>query len=144
MDNSNTLRFNFEESDKLLDELNKGEGVSPELSRNMADELNQLRKHSDGILVVATEGTKTITIFLAPHNVVQGDGPVLVPTFDDLRVVSMVSQEFIEIHATACNNAEDQELAQEKWNALLDDLFDKTMDLADENNRMNTWLVDRP
>ena len=40
-------RFHFEQGEELLEELNNGEGVSPELSRTMSDELNQFRRHPD-------------------------------------------------------------------------------------------------
>jgi hypothetical protein len=133
MSNQEVFRFNFEQGEELLNELNSGEGISIELSRNMADEMNHLRRDPDGILLVGTEGTKTITIFLAPQNVVEGIGPVLVPTFDDQRIVSMVSREFIEATAARLNEAEDQDLAQIEWNLLLDNLFEATVELA--NNR---------
>jgi hypothetical protein len=141
---SNSLRFDFEEGEELLNELNKGEGVSLDLSRTMASEINQLRHQPEGVLLLGTEGTKTITIFLAPHDVVQGNGPVLVPTFDELRVVSMVSREFIDTHALACSETEDEEAAQTAWNTLLDDLFNKTLELAATNTELNSWLDSRP
>ena len=49
-------RFHFEQGEELLEELNNGEGVSPELSRTMSEELNQLRRHPDDVLIMATEG----------------------------------------------------------------------------------------
>ncbi len=132
MSNQEVFRFDFEQGEELLNELNNGEGISVELSRNMAQEMNQLRRDPDGILLVGTEGTKTITIFLAPQNVVEGIGPVLVPTFDDQRIVSMVSKEFIEATAARHNEAEDQDLAQIEWNLLLDNLFEATVELAND------------
>lgn len=144
MSDPNSLRFDFEEGEELLNELNKGEGISIDLSRSMASEINQLRRQPEGILLLGTEGTKTITIFLAPHDVVQGNGPVLVPTFDDLRIVSMVSREFIESHALACSETIDEEEAQSAWNTLLDGLFNKTLELAEANEELNSWLESRP
>jgi hypothetical protein len=125
-----TLRFSFEDGENLLDELNSGDGVSPELSRNMSDEMSIARRNPEGVLLVGTEGTKTITVFLAPQSVVNGIGPVLVPTLDPNRVVAMVSREFIEANAVDCNSAEDQELAQQNWDELLDKLFNATVDIA--------------
>ena len=133
MTSNEVFRFNFEQGEEMLNELNSGEGISEELSQNMAQELNDLRQNSEAVLLVGTEGTKTITIFLAPQNVVEGIGPVLVPTFDDRRIVSMVSREFIEATAARHNEAEDQDLAQIEWNLLLDNLFEATVELA--NNR---------
>jgi hypothetical protein len=126
----NTLRFSFEDGESLLDELNSGDGVSPELSRNMYDEMSIARRNPDGLLFVGTEGTKTITVFLAPQSVVNGIGPVLVPTLDPNRVVAMVSREFIQANAVDCNNEEDQEFAQREWDDLLDKLFNATVDIA--------------
>ena len=126
-------RFDFEQSDELLAELNRYPSVSVELSKNIKNELKLVRRHPDDTLLVGTEGTKTVTIFLAPQNVVEGIGPVLIPTFDDERIVSMVSREFIEFRAGECLDAENQEIAQADWNALLDYLFDTTLELA--NNR---------
>jgi hypothetical protein len=126
----NTLRFGFEDGENLLDELNSGDGVSPELSSNMYDEMSIARRNPDGVLLVGTEGTMSITIILAPQSVVQGIGPVLVPTFDTQRVVAMVSREFIRANAVDCNSEEDQELAQKDWDELLDKLFNATVDIA--------------
>ena len=126
----NTLRFSFEDGESLLDELNSGDGVSPELSRNMYDEMSIARRNPDGLLFVGTEGTKTITVFLAPQSVVNGIGPVLVPTLDPNSMVAMVSREFIQANAVNCNSEEDQELAQCQWGELLDKLFNATVDIA--------------
>ena len=125
-----TLRFSFEDGENLLDELNSGEGVSPELLQDMYAEMSIARRDPDGLLIVGTEGTKTITVFLAPQSVVNGIGPVLVPTLDPNRVVAMVSREFIQANAVDCNSDEDQELAQQKWDELLDKLFNATVDIA--------------
>ena len=125
-----TLRFSFEDGENLLDELNSGDGVSPELLRDMYAEMSIARRDPDGLLFVGTEGTKTITVFLAPQSVVKGIGPVLVPTLDPNRVVAMVSREFIEANAVDCNSDDDQELAQKSWDELLDKLFNATVDIA--------------
>jgi hypothetical protein len=127
------FRFEFEQGEELTDALNDGQGITPELSRNMARELNDLRKNSESVLTVDTEATKTVTIFLTPQYVVEVFGSVLITTFDDQRVVSMVSKEFIEATAVRHNEAEDQDLAQTEWNLLLDSLFDATLELV--NNR---------
>jgi len=42
----------------------------------------------------------------------------------------MVSREFIEANAVDCDSEEDQELAQKNWDALLDMLFNATVDIA--------------
>ena len=126
----NTIRFSFEDGENLLDELNRGDGVSPELLRDMYAEMSIARRDPDGLLIVGTEGTKTITVFLAPQSVVNGIGPVLVPTLDPNRVVAMGSREFIEANAVDCNSEEDQELAQKNWGELLDNLFNATVDIA--------------
>ena len=125
-----TLRFSFENGENLLDELNSGDGVSPELLRDMYAEMSIARRDPDGLLFVGTEGTKTITVFLAPQSVVNGIGPVLVPTLDPNRVVAMVSREFIQANAVDCNSSDDQELAHQNWNELLDKLFIATVDIA--------------
>jgi len=126
----NSLRFGFEDGENLLDELNSGDGVSPELLQDMYAEMSLARRDPEGILIVGTEGTKTITVFLAPQSVVNGIGPVLVPTLDPNRVVAMVSREFIQAHAVDCNSEEDQESAQKDWDELLDKLFNATVDIA--------------
>jgi hypothetical protein len=127
--------FDFEEGEELLDELNSGEGISPELSRNMTSEIAQLMRQPDNILVVGTDGSQTITIVLAPQAVVQGTGPVLMPTFDKDRIVAMVSREFIEAKAHICNIADDQDAAQEEWDSLLEQLFDTAIELGNHNSR---------
>ena len=125
-----TLRFGFGDGENLFDELNRGDGVSPELLRDMYAEMSIAQRDPDGLLIVGTEGTKTITVFLAPQSVVNGIGPVLVPTLDPNRVVAMVSREFIQANAVDCNSEEDQELAQKNWDELLDNLFNATVDIA--------------
>ena len=125
-----SMRFGFEDCEDLLDELNSGDGVAPELLRDMYAEMSIARRNPEGVLLVGTEGTRAITIILAPQSVVEGIGPVLVPTFDSQRVVAMVSREFIEANAVDCNSAGDQELAQQNWDELLDQLFIATVDIA--------------
>ena len=127
--------FDFEEGEELLDELNNGEGVSPELSRNITSEIAQSMRQPEDILVVGTDGSQTITIVLAPHTVVQGTGPVLMPTFDKDRIVAMVSREFIEAKAHICDIADDQDAAQEEWDLLLEQLFDTAIELGNHNSR---------
>ena len=125
-----SMRFGFEDGEDLLDELNSGDGVAPELLRDMYAEMSIARRNPEGILFVGTEGTKTSTVFLAPQSVVNGIGPVLVPTLHPNRVVAMVSREFIEANAVDCNSSENQELAQQNWDELLDKLFVATVDIA--------------
>jgi hypothetical protein len=126
----NTLRFGFEDGENLLDELNSGDGVSPDLLHDIYDEKSIARRNPEGVLLVGTEGTKAITIILAPQSVVNGIGPVLLPTLDPNRVVAMVSREFIQANAVDCNSEENQELAQQDWDKLLDKLFNATVDIA--------------
>jgi hypothetical protein len=113
--------------------LNDFEGISPELAKNMQAELTQALRGSESILVVGTEGERTITIILAPRAVVGRRGPVLVPTSDKGRIVSMVSREFVEKCSVVCENMEDQDGAQEKWEKLLEFFFEKTVELADND-----------
>lgn len=117
-----------------MDELNEFEGVSPELTKNMQAELTQALRGSENILVVGTEGERTITIVIAPRAVVGSRGPELIPTTDNIRVVSMVSKEFVEKCALRCQNMEDQDEAQEKWDQLLKFFFDKTLELVDNSS----------
>jgi hypothetical protein len=132
---SNSLRFGFEDGENLLDELNSGDGVSPELSRNMTSEIAQILRQPEDILVVGTDGFQMITIVMAPHAVVQGTGPVLISTFDKDRIVAMVSREFIEAKAHICDTADDQDAAQEEWDALLGQLFESALELGNHNSR---------
>jgi hypothetical protein len=126
--------FNFEQSKELMDELNEFEGISPELTKNMQAELTQALRGSENILVVGTEGERTITIVIAPRAVVGSKGPALIPSADKIRVVSMVSKEFVEKCALTCQNMEDQDEAQEKWDQLLKFFFDKTLELVDNSS----------
>ncbi len=130
MNTQNTTRFDIDQREELLRELRQYDCVTVELAKNIDKELRQVQRFPDDTLLVGTEGSKTVTIFLAPHHVVEGVGPVLIPTFDDHRVVSKVSREFIEARAGECLDAEDQETARAGWNALLDRLFDETLELA--------------
>ena len=134
--------FNFEQSKELMDELNEFEGVSPELTKNMQAELTQALRGSENILVVGTEGERTITIVIAPRAVVGSRGPALIPTTDKIRVVSMVSKEFVEKCALTCQNMEDQDEAQEKWDQLLKFFFDNTLELVDNSSAPTLEIPD--
>ena len=134
--------FNFEQSEELMDELNEFEGISPELTKNMQAELTQALRGSENILVVGTEGERTITIVIAPRAVVGSRGPALIPTTDKIRVVSMVSKEFVEKCALTCQNMEDQDEAQEKWDQLLKFFFDKTLELVDNSSAPTLEIPD--
>jgi hypothetical protein len=46
----------------------------------------------------------------------------------------MVSKEFVEKCALTCQNMEDQDEAQEKWDQLLKFFFDKTLELVDNSS----------
>ena len=131
-DEDYSKNFNFEQGEELMDELNNFEGISPELAKNMQAELTQALRGSENILVVGTEGERTITIVIAPRAVVGKRGPVLIPTADKGRIVSMVAKEFIEKCALVCQNMEDEDGAQEKWEQLLEFFFEKTLKLADD------------
>lgn len=133
--------FNFEQGEELMGELNNFDGISPELAKNMQSELTQALRGSENILIVGTEGERTITIIIAPRVVVGKRGPVLVPTSDKGRVVSMVAKEFIEKCALVCQNMEDQDGAQEKWEQLLEFFFEKTLELADDGSGSGTLEI---
>lgn len=122
--------FNFEEGEELLFELNNMQGVSKELSENMHKEIYQAMNGPENILIVGTEGTKTITIITAPKKVVKGRGPVLVPTSDEGRIVAMVSAEFVEKAAEKCRLMEDQDGAQELWESILSNFFERVLELS--------------
>jgi hypothetical protein len=47
----------------------------------------------------------------------------------------MVSREFIEAKAHICDTADDQDAAQEEWEALLEQLFDSALELGKHNSR---------
>lgn len=126
--------FNFEEGEELLNELNNMEGVSEELANNMHSEIFQAMNGPENILIVGTEGTKTITIISAPKKVVKGRGPVLVPTSEPNRIVAMVSQEFIDRAAQKCQEMEDQDGAQELWEKLLSNFFERVLELSENSN----------
>ena len=125
-----------------MDELNEFEGVSPELTKNMQAELTQALRGSENILVVGTEGERTITIVIAPRAVVGRSGPALIPSADKIRVVSMVSKEFVEECALRCQNMEDQDEAQEKWDQLLKFFFGKTLELVDNSSAPTLEIPD--
>ena len=125
-----------------MDELNEFEGISPELTKNMQAELTQALRGSENILVVGTEGERTITIVIAPRVVVGSRGPALIPSADKIRVVSMVSKEFVEKCALRCQNMEDQDEAQEKWDQLLKFFFDKTLELVDNSSAPTLEIPD--
>jgi hypothetical protein len=131
-DDDYSKNFGFEQGEELMNELNDFEGISPELARNMQAELTQALRGSENILIVGTEGQRTITIDIAPRAVVGKRGPVLIPTADESRVVAMVAKEFIEKCALVCQDMEDQDGAQEKWEQLLEFFFEKTLELAED------------
>lgn len=125
--------FTFEESEALLNELNNFKGISQELSENMYSEMNQAMSEPANTLIVGTEGTKTFTIITAPESIVGGRGPVLIPTSDPSKVLSMVSKEFVEKMAEMCEEEEDQDEAEVIWRELLGNFFDKTIELSEKN-----------
>jgi hypothetical protein len=123
--------FDFEESEELLNELNGFKDLSPELAKNMRRELAQVMENPENVLIVGTDGDKTITIVTAPEEVVGGHGPVLIPTLDKNRILSMVSSEFITEMAENCRDMEDQDGAQDFWSLLLENFFEKTLELSE-------------
>ena len=51
------------------------------------------------------------------------------------RITAMVSREFIEAKAHICDTADDQDAAQEVWEALLEQLFDSALELGNHQSR---------
>ena len=129
--------FEFEEAEEMMGELNNFTGVPADLVKNMQKELNQAMTTPESVLIVGTEGTKTITIITAPRDVVGENGPVLIPTMDKNRVVAMVSAEYVYEAAEYCREVEENQDysengdgAQDLWSELLEGFFEKTVELA--------------
>lgn len=135
-------KFGFEDGEEMLNELNGLEGISDILQKNMQSELNAALHGPENILIVGTEGTRTVTIITAPQSTLKGKGPVLLPTSDKNRIVAMVSEEFIQKKAAICSNMEDEAGAQEKWESLLEYFFETVLDLADAGNGKNLEIPD--
>ena len=139
-------RFDFEDNEGFLNALNDHQGISPDLAREMTDQLSQLRQNSENTLLVGTDGLRTITVVLAPYSIVKAEGPVLIPTSKQYHVVSMVSREFVQAKAQMCDHIaiEDEEIAQSYWDDFLDGLFTATAELGNSDDRQLLQIPDYP
>lgn len=137
-------RFDFEDNEGFLNALNNRQGISPDLAREMTQQLNQLRQSSENTLLVGTDGLQTITVVLAPFSIVKAEGPVLIPTTEQYRIVSMVSREFVQAKAQICDHIADEEIAQKYWDDFLDGLFTTTAELGNSDDRQLLQIPDHP
>jgi hypothetical protein len=137
-------RFDFEDNEGFLNALNNQQGISSDLASELTQQLNQLRQNSENTLLVGTDGLQTITVVLAPFSIVNGEGPVLIPTSEQYRIVSMVSREFVEAKAQMCNHFTDEDVAQKYWDDFLDGLFTATTELGNSSDRQLLQIPDHP
>jgi hypothetical protein len=137
-------RFDFEDNEGFLNALNNQQGISPDLAREMTQQLNQLRQNSENTLLVGTDGLQTITVVLAPFSIVKAEGPVLIPTSEQYRIVSMVSREFVQAKAQICELIADEDIAQRYWDDFLDGLFTATVELGNSDDRQLLQIPDYP
>lgn len=137
-------RFDFEDNEGFLNALNNQQGISPDLAREMTQQLNQLRQNSENTLLIGTDGLQTITVVLAPFSIVKTEGPVLIPTTDQHRTVSMVSREFVQAKAQTCDHIGDEDIAQRYWDEFLDGLFTATVELGNSDDRQLLQIPDYP
>jgi hypothetical protein len=137
-------RFDFEDNEGFLNALNNRQGISPDLAREMTQQLNQLRQNSENTLLVGTDGLQTITVVLAPFSIVKAEGPVLIPTTEQYRIVSMVSREFVQAKAQICEQIADEDIAQSYWDDFLDGLFATTAELGNSSDRQLLQIPDHP
>jgi hypothetical protein len=137
-------RFDFEDNEGFLNALNNQQGISSDLASELTQQLNQLRQNSENTLLVGTDGLQTITVVLAPFSIVNAEGPVLIPTSEQYRIVSMVSREFVEAKAQMCNLFTDEDVAQKYWDDFLDGLFTATTELGNSSDRQLLQIPDHP
>jgi hypothetical protein len=137
-------RFDFEDNEGFLDALNNQQGISPELSRELTNQMTNLRHDSENTLLVGTDGLQTITVVLAPFSLVNAEGPVLIPTTEKYRIVSMVSREFVQAKAKMCDLIADEDVAQKYWDDFLDGLFTATTELGNSSDRQLLQIPDHP
>jgi hypothetical protein len=135
-------RFSFEDNEGFLNALNNQQGISPELSRELTNQMTNLRHDSENTLFVGTDGLQTITVVLAPFYIVKEEGPVLIPTSEQHRIVSMVSREFVEAKAKMCGLITDQDVAQKYWDDFIDGLFITTAELGNSSDRQLLQIPD--
>jgi len=137
-------RFGFEDDEGFLTALNNQQGISPDLSRELTNQMTNLRQDSENTLLVGTDGLQTITVVLATFSVVNAEGPVLIPTSEQYRIVSMVSREFVQAKAKMCDLIADEDVAQMYWDEFLDGLFTATVELGNSSDRQLLQIPDHP
>lgn len=137
-------RFDFEDNEGFLNALNNQQGISSDLAREMTQQLNQIHQNSENTLLVGTDGLQIITVVLAPFSIVKAEGPVLIPTTDQYRIVSMVSREFVQAKAQICDHIADEQIAQKYWDDFLDGLFTTTVELGNCDDRQLLQIPDHP
>jgi hypothetical protein len=81
---------------------------------------------------------------MVPHTIIQEDGPVLVPSTQRHKIISMVSREFIADQALLSEAIEDGDIAQKYWDDFLDGLYSATLDLGTHENRVILHIPDHP
>jgi hypothetical protein len=103
---------------------------NPQVAANVVDEMLEATREGNNIVLVGTDGGKTVTIMHVDKSLINNqDGPVLFPTADPNRALAAVSSQMLERELVTADSMETEEMSDMYWDGLMQDLINQVLDL---------------
>ena len=107
---------------------------NPQVAANIVDEMLDATREGNNIVLVGTDGGKTVTIMHVDQSLINGgDGPVLFPTADPNRALAAVSSQLLERELSIADGMETESMSDMYWDGLMQDLINQVLDMHREN-----------
>lgn len=107
---------------------------NPQVAANVVDEMLEATREGNNIVLVGTDGGKTVTIMHVDQSLINGgDGPVLFPTADPNRALAAVSSQMLERELSISDGMETESMSDMYWDGLMQDLINQVLDMHREN-----------
>jgi hypothetical protein len=103
---------------------------NPQVAANVVDEMLEATREGNNIVLVGTDGGKTVTIMHVDKSLISNqDGPVLFPTADPNRALAAVSSQMLERELATADGMENESMSDMYWDGLMQDLINQVLDL---------------
>jgi DNA-binding protein YbaB len=85
---------------------------NPQVAANVVDEMLEATREGNNIVLVGTDGGKTVTIMHVDKSLINNqDGPVLFPTADPNRALAAVSSQMLERELAIADGMENESMS---------------------------------
>ena len=103
---------------------------NPQVAANVVDEMLEATREGNNIVLVGTDGGKTVTIMhVDKSHMNYQDWPVLFPTADPNWALASVSSQMLERELATADGMENESMSDMYWDGLMQDLINQVLDL---------------